>query len=302
MAELGMTQRAFARLAGVSSPAITKAVRAGHLAVGADGRIDRGEPRNHTWLARHRPEAISPPPLPSETLTLENARLRTLEYEVLTRRAFYHEREQVAGFLHGSCDRILAGLQSFTQTYGPEMAKELGVATDPLLPRLQAAIDQFLSDITATHEVIDRALDGAAARWRRFPPDLPAGRRPPLPAFDPPLDLASCRNRMRAARNAMEEIRVRVRAGLLLADWPTQKAVGDIVIGVQQACIQFFTVRGDVQQVVADLGLDIHTLDMAMQRYMRRTLETIDREQLGDAAVEARKAAWEVRWGRSWQD
>jgi len=66
------------------------------------------------------------------------------------------------------------------------------------------------------------------------------------------------------------------------------------VIGLQKACTRFFAVRGDVQQLVAEFGLDFYTFEGVMQPYMRRVLEAIDCTQLGDAAAEARHAEWEA--------
>jgi hypothetical protein len=49
-----LSQRAFARLADVSQPAIGKAIRSGKLVTDADGRLDPEHPTNAAYLSLHR--------------------------------------------------------------------------------------------------------------------------------------------------------------------------------------------------------------------------------------------------------
>jgi hypothetical protein len=50
----GLSQREIAARAGVAQPSVAKAVKAGHLAVGADGRIDPRHPGNRDWIDNHK--------------------------------------------------------------------------------------------------------------------------------------------------------------------------------------------------------------------------------------------------------
>jgi hypothetical protein len=52
MAE-GLTQTDFARVAGTSQQAVSRACRAGHLERTADGRLDPADPQNAQWAAMH---------------------------------------------------------------------------------------------------------------------------------------------------------------------------------------------------------------------------------------------------------
>jgi hypothetical protein len=63
MSVASLTRTSFAELAGVSKPAITKAVAAGHILIGLDGRVDPDNPLNAAYLARHL-EGKAPKPEP----------------------------------------------------------------------------------------------------------------------------------------------------------------------------------------------------------------------------------------------
>jgi hypothetical protein len=291
-----LTQRSFARHAGTTHRAVQKAVEAGHLA----GRLDPDEPRNAAWVAQQRALRGNGAAPVVSMLALETARLETAEFEVVYREAFYLSRAELAEDLHARVETLVQALGSFAAEQGPLLAAELGIGWDRLAPGLMGAVSAFLPEVAMLHQDIEVGLANAATRWRRYPVELPDASRPRRAEFAMPGDLAECRRRLREAKNRIERIRLEACAGSRIVEPAARKLTGSIHVGLQQACLTWFPVRGPMQQVVADLGLNFVLVDQALGRAMRRILERLDRARHGDAAIDTRIAAWEERHGCVW--
>jgi hypothetical protein len=90
-------------MAGVSQPAVSKALRARRLIREDDGGIDPDHPTNAAWLARHRHQALPDP---------VGGKLRNLEYDVMLHREFYTERAPLAEWLHKIANAVVTGVRS----------------------------------------------------------------------------------------------------------------------------------------------------------------------------------------------
>jgi hypothetical protein len=80
--ENGMSQRAFAALAGVSQPGIVKALRRGLLDVKKNGKNNPDGPRSRAWLDNRQPQVIGQPDNVSPACAERSASLVARECEL----------------------------------------------------------------------------------------------------------------------------------------------------------------------------------------------------------------------------
>ena len=167
---------------------------------------------------------------------MPDSRLRNLEYDVMLRQAFYAERAPLAACLNKIADAVVAGLQSFAEQYGPAVAAALGQPA-AVAALLADHLDVQIAEFGDLHAEVDKALNSAAARWKRFPPER-RENSPEVPVWDPPADIADALRRQKAATATLEDIKLKVRAGMLLADWPARKATADLLIAGRLQCME----------------------------------------------------------------
>jgi phage terminase large subunit GpA-like protein len=240
-----------------------------------------GAERARRFRSAHRRSASpapTTPPLPSVARSVPESRLRNLEYDVVLRRAFYTERAPLAEWLHKIADAVVAGLRSFAEQYGPTVANELAQPAEAVVALLADHLEIQIAELGDLHAEVDKALNSAAARWKRFPPER-GEDGPAIPPWDPPADIAEAQRRQMAAAAELEDIKLKVRAGLLLADWPARKATADLLIGWRQQCTEWFALRS-CAAILAELDLVATAehqwaLFSAVQQAMRRMLSDI---------------------------
>lgn len=214
-------------------------------------------------------------------LPLAEGRLRNLEYDVLLRAAFYVPREAVEPPLHRLADAVVSALRQFPKRYGRGIAQDLGRAARQVTPRLRREIATHLAELGDLHAEVTKALDSAASRWQRFPPER-AADGPPLPEWQAPENTEEERERVRVAKVRLEDIKAKVRGGVLLAQWPARSAIGNLVLGWRTHCFDWFATRS-CPGMLAGLGIDA-THDQqwlytrAVQRAMRSMLAGIAAE------------------------
>jgi hypothetical protein len=189
--------------------------------------------------------------------TVPESRLRNLEYDLLLRRAFYSERAPLAEGLHKIADAVIAGLRAFAERDGPAIAEELEQPPAALMPLLATHLAAQIVEFGDLHGEVDKALNTAAARWKRFPPER-GEDGPEIPEWDPPANAFEAQRRQQAATGALEDIKLKVRAGLLLADWPARKATADLLIAWRLQCLEWFAVRA-CAPILAALRLAVTT-------------------------------------------
>jgi len=214
---------------------------------------------------------LGPPPLPE-------AKLRNLELDVALREAYYVSREKIEPPLHAIAEAVSVGLRDFPKRFGRTIAAALGRSQQQVTPRLRAQIVTHLRELGDLHTEIKAALDTAATRWRRFPPQRDPND-PPLPDWVKPESKEESDARASRARSRLEEIRTEVQTGLLLAQWPARAAAGNVLIGWRSHCLEWFPTRSG-PLMLAGLGLDV-TRDLqwiwfrAVQAAMRTVLAEI---------------------------
>jgi hypothetical protein len=104
----------------------------------------------------------------------------------------------------------------------------------------------------------------------------------------PPANFSEAQARQTAAQARLEEIKLQVRAGILLANWPARKATADLLIGWRQQCLDWFAVRA-YSAVLAGLDLEA-TVERqwaffaAVQRAMRQVLGHIANAEASEFA------------------
>jgi hypothetical protein len=278
-----LSLKALARLDGTAPVTVRRARQAGRIVADADGRYDPMNPVNREWLARSKQTEWAAPPL-TDRLSAASARLRNLEYDVLVRRWFYIERAPVAGWLHKTADLILTELRAFPEERVVEFLC-IGQSPEQFVPILRRHMGQHIEDMGDQHAAIEKALDQAAARWRGHRPE-PDRDGPKVPPWDPPATLAEARSRHAAAVGELEDMKLRVRIGELMADWPARKAVGDLLIGWQQQCMEHFGVRHGVL-ILAEAGITASKQDQwnffnLLRIPMRVLLQRVDRKIADD--------------------
>jgi hypothetical protein len=210
-----------------------------------------GAERQRRWYAAHRQrsrvDSALPAPVPigqpsAGARQVPDSRLRNLEYDVMLRQAFYAERAPLAAWLNKIADAVVAGLQSFAEQYGPAVAAALGQPAAAVTALLADHLDVQIAEFGYLHADVDKALNSAAARWKRFPPER-GENGPEVLVWDPPADIADALRRQKAATATLEYIKLKVRAGMLLADWPARKATADLLIAWRLQCMEWFAVR-----------------------------------------------------------
>ena len=240
-----------------------------------------GVERVQRYRARHRqPPSAKPGPaiLPAVGSPAPDSRLRNLEYDVMLRRAFYRERAPLAEWLRQVADAVLTGLHRFAERYGAAVATELALSAADMVAVLAVHLEVQISEFGDLHVEIDKALNSAAGRWKRFPPER-GEDGPEVPSWNPPEDISEAHRRQREATAALEDIKLKVRSGELLADWPARKAVGDLLLGWRQQCLEWFAVRS-CAAILAAFGLVATnerqwTFFSAVQRAMRTMLNEV---------------------------
>jgi hypothetical protein len=234
MSEAGLSRRAVARMTGVSDVAVGKAAQRGLLDVMADGKIDPTGPRTRAWLDAHKPQnrrrrcraAAQPSPILAE----RTASLMIREYELEVARANAVDRAELAMTLYAEAAAWEGAMREFPVWAGPLIASILRTPAATFIPRLEAALTEFLRRRGDQRDAIDQALERAARRWRDFPPHRML-HPPPPPPFDAPATLAEAQRRYAEARGALARIKMRGRGGELLAAWPAHFAAEDLRIG-----------------------------------------------------------------------
>jgi hypothetical protein len=196
-----------------------------------------------------RPEAIrrresamqkiaSSPAVP--WLPVPASRLRNLEYDLLLRRAFYTDRAPLA-----------AGLHKIASDRGFARLRRAGWAGD----RGRAAAADGGADAVAGES--SGGANRRVRRWKRFSPER-GEDGPEIPEWAPPANAFEAQRRQQAATGALEDIKLKVRAGLLLADWPARKATADLLIAWRLQCLEWFAVRA-CAPILAALRLAVTT-------------------------------------------
>jgi phage terminase large subunit GpA-like protein len=251
-------------------------------------RAMTGAERARRWRAAHprvpKPRQTTMPSMaiiassPAAARTVPDSRLRNLEYDVLLRRAFYTERAPLAEGLRKIADAVIAGLRAFAERDGLTIAAELGQPPAALVPLLARHLAAQIVEFGNLHAEVDKALNSAAARWKRFPPER-GEDGPEIPDWDPPASAVDAQRRQQAAIAALEDIKLRVRAGLLLADWPARKATADLLIAWRLQALEWFAVRA-CAPILAALKLAVTTDNQwaffaVVQRKMRVMLTGI---------------------------
>ena len=235
-----ISQRAWARELGISHQSISQAAREGKVKLDADGRINPDLATNHAWAAHageRKRDALSP----AARLDAAGAKLRGLEYDVVVRRSYYCERELAARWLHRLADEYLRELTAFP---GELYAALLSFGRpDGFLPIVCKHLAEHIAEGGDPHAAVETALDGAAARWRGHRPELQGREAPKVPAWVPPRTIREAQRRHAAATAAIEDMKIKVRSGELLADWPARLAVGDLVLAWRNSLRENFAVR-----------------------------------------------------------
>lgn len=219
---------------------------------------------------------------PAVARTVPDSRLRNLEYDVLLRRAFYTERAPLAAGLHKIADAVVEGLRGFAERDGPVIAAELGQPPAALVPLLATHLTAQIDEFGDLHSEINKALNAAAGRWKRFPPER-GEDGPEVPEWSPPASVFDAQRRQQAATAALEDIKLRVRSGSLLADWPARKATADLLIAWRLQCMEWFAVRS-CARMLSGIELAVTTDNQwrffaVVQRAMRAMLTGIVTEQ-----------------------
>lgn len=173
---------------------------------------------------------------PAGVRAVPDARLRNLEYDVLLRQAFYTERAPLAVWLRRIADRVAAGVRAFADEHGTTVAGELSQPAKAVRALLSEYLEMQIAEFGDLHGEVEKALNGAAGRWQRFPPER-GENGPEIPEWVAPADASEGQRRQMAATAALEDIKLRVRSGLLLADWPARKAAADLLIAWRQQCM-----------------------------------------------------------------
>jgi hypothetical protein len=93
--------------------------------------------------------------------------------------------------------------------------------------------------------------------------------------------MAECERRRAKATAEIETMKVNVRRGLLLADWPARHAANSLTIDWRQNCMEWFSVRQGPMILTRMQRPIVHgeqwSLHMAIQRVMRDVLSGVDR-------------------------
>jgi hypothetical protein len=291
--------REFAVLDGSSPAAVRKARHAGHIVVDALGRYDPKDRRNAAWLKREKQTERRAAKLPEARLQAASARLATLEFEVEVRREFYVPRDLLALRLHRIADALLLALQAFPEPWAVPLLWEVEAEREAFAAALREAMARHLEDMGDLHTAIERALDEAGTSWRGHRPEPRKGVA--IPAWIPPTTIAQAERRRAAAATTLETIKLEVRRGLRLAEWPARKAGNGLIIGWRQQCMEWFAVRQGVG-VLVQMGRRVDhtaqwTLHQALQRVMRVMLRGVDQAVADGGSAE--QAAVRRRIGTS---
>jgi hypothetical protein len=237
-----LSGRAFARLDGCSEATVRAAHRRGRLAPDKDGRFDPGHPTNAAWLKRTKQPAQRQSGTDRARLQVANAKLQSLEFEVEVRRKYYERRAPLALSLHIYADTLLDELRRFPSAaelviLSPD-AEEREAFGVVLRDAIERHVDEVLGDV---HERIERELDQAGTRWRGHRPEPAKDMQ--VPPFMPASTLADAERRRADAVTGLEQIKVAVRRGRLLAKWPAKNAAGGLMIDWRQQCLEWLSVR-----------------------------------------------------------
>lgn len=286
-----LSGRAFAVLDGSSPAAVRKARSAGHIVADAQGRYDPKDRRNAAWLKRERQTERQAATLSEARLQAASARLATLEFEVEVRRGFYVPRELLALRLHRVANALLLALRAFPEPWAVPLLWEIEEEREAFATALREAMARHLEDMGNLHDAIERALDEAGTSWRGHRPEPRKGVS--IPAWKPPATIAQAERRRAAATTTLETMKVEVRRGLLLAEWPARKAGNSLIIGWQQQCMEWFAVRQGAGLLV-QMGRRVDhmaqwNLHQALQRVMRVMLCGVD-EAVADGGSDEQAA------------
>jgi hypothetical protein len=236
-----LSGRAFAVLDGSSPAAVRKARDAGHIVADAQGRYDPKNRRNAAWLKREKQMERRAAKLPEARLQAASARLATLEFEVEIRRGCYVPRELLALRLHCVADALLLALRTFPEPWAVPLLWEVEKERETFATALRGAMTRHLEDMGDLHAAIEEALDKAGTSWRGARPE--PRKDVELPKWTPPTTMAEAERRRARATTELETMKVAVRRGLLLADWPARHAYSGLIIEWRDHCMEWFAVR-----------------------------------------------------------
>jgi len=274
-----LSGRAFAVLDGSSPAAVRKARDAGHIVADAQGRYDPRHARNRAWLKREKQTERRAAKLPEARLQAASARLATLEFEVEVRRGFYVPREPLALWLHRIADALQGALRAFPEPWTVPLLWPVEEEREAFAVILREAMARQLEDMGDLHAAIERALDTAGTEWRGHRPEPRKGVE--LPKWKPPTTMTEVERRRAMATMELEAMKVAVRRGQLLADWPARHAVNGLIIEWQQQCMEWFSVRQGPDLLAKMRRPIMHSeqwsLHMAVQGVMRTLLGNVDR-------------------------
>ena len=133
-----LSNRSFARLAGVSHQSVAQARREGRLVAGADGRLDPEQPVNAAYLALHRPAETGGG---SETAQLDAllARGSLMRHVIERMEADYVERAAIAEQWRAEARRICDQLATIPERWTATVAEELGRPEE----QVRTALERF---------------------------------------------------------------------------------------------------------------------------------------------------------------
>ena len=175
-------------------------------------------------------------------LDAANAKLATLEFEIAVRRDFYVPRDVLASRLHRQADALLAALKAFPESWALTLLWPVEAERERFVVLLREAMARHVSETLADiHAAIERALDTAGTQWRGARPEPRKGVE--LPKWTPPTTMAEAERRRAKATTELETMKVAVRRGLLLADWPARHAYSGLIIEWRDHCMEWFAVR-----------------------------------------------------------
>jgi hypothetical protein len=275
---IGLTQRALAERAGIRQPSVFRAIRRGLIDLCSDGSIDPDGPRTLAWLDTHHERSIKPIDVPATRLVERSGSLREREYDLALLAANSVEREELRSRLLIEAEEWRARMRLFPAELAELLAPSLAVPVARLAEEIAAGITSFLEHRSPEVETIDRVLAGAAARWRFYPPRHMLNP-PPLPDFVAPASLNEAMQRSLTAKAEMARLRVRTRAGEVLAKGAADLAAGGLRLGWIEASTSefgaaFIPLLLSRLSIAADHGL-IRACELVTHQHVARRLAPI---------------------------
>lgn len=147
-----LSKSAFARLAGVSQPTVSIAVRDGKL-IAEDGKLDPAHPSNAAYLAIHAPGAVGST---AAKVAAFSAKARLLRQRLEEREATLVERDVYLRASHEQVPLVRAWLDSLPERRAEELAAAVGCSAETartvlaeLIVRITGELGDIGSEVTA---------------------------------------------------------------------------------------------------------------------------------------------------------